>query len=505
MKSKLFKRITAAALALLMVGASVPSDCDFSQFFTGSEIVASAQTSSSECGENAVWEFDRKTGKLTISGTGAIYDYNGTDMPWYENRHDITAIEIGSGITVIGDAAFANSSNAKSVTIPSSVTTISDGAFAECGFSSIDIPSTVTSIGPDAFYGSKLINVTIPGGVTVINENVFRGCELLESVVIPQGVTSIGESAFAGCESLKTVVIPSTVTYICYSAFDGCEAVDDVFLQVDDPTDLEWGTGENDFKPEMETKCHVPSGTAEAYRSKFDEYTYNITFVDDIEEIKCGDNAYWTMTDTDDDETPDKLTISGKGEMFDYEYYGDDDIVSTPWNDYRYDIKSIEISSNITKIGNYAFAGLQNVSSVTFGKNSLLDNIGESAFWKNYSIESITIPKSVETLEASVFDTCVNLKKVIFEDGSKLEKIDYMAFVFCQSLQNITIPAPVKTIGGYAFNGCGSLEKVLFEDGTLLEAIDEYAFYGCFRLNGIYIPATVTTIGADAFYGCSGM
>ena len=43
MKSKLFKRITAAALALLMVGASVPSGCDFSQFFTGSKIVASAQ------------------------------------------------------------------------------------------------------------------------------------------------------------------------------------------------------------------------------------------------------------------------------------------------------------------------------------------------------------------------------------------------------------------------------------------------------------------------------
>ena len=43
MKSKLFKRITASALALLMVCASVPSGSDFSQFFTGSKIVASAQ------------------------------------------------------------------------------------------------------------------------------------------------------------------------------------------------------------------------------------------------------------------------------------------------------------------------------------------------------------------------------------------------------------------------------------------------------------------------------
>jgi hypothetical protein len=49
------KRLIAGALALLMVGASVPSGSDFSQFFTGTGIVASAQTQSGTCGDNATW------------------------------------------------------------------------------------------------------------------------------------------------------------------------------------------------------------------------------------------------------------------------------------------------------------------------------------------------------------------------------------------------------------------------------------------------------------------
>ena len=73
------KRLIAGALALLMVGASVPSGSDFSQFFTGSEIVASAETLSGECGANATWALsdtddDGTPDKLTIGGTGAVSD-----------------------------------------------------------------------------------------------------------------------------------------------------------------------------------------------------------------------------------------------------------------------------------------------------------------------------------------------------------------------------------------------------------------------------------------------
>ena len=450
--------------------------------------------SEDSCGENATWEFDSETGKLTISGTGAMYDYNGMNMPWIEEIENIKSIEIGEGITAIGEWAFANLSNAASVVIPSSVTTIGEGAFAVCGFSSIDIPSTVTSIGSYAFTESKLINVTIPGGVTVINKCVFQGCDLLESVVIPQGVTSIGGSAFAGCKSLKTaalpegvtsigkfafenceslkiIVIPSTVTSIDDCAFNGCNAVDDVFLLVNDPTNLEWGTGTNVFKPGMETKCHVPSETADAYRTKFNEEDYNVTFVDDLDSYKCGDSAYWALTDTDGDETPDKLTISGTGDMWDYD--SDSDV---PWHENADNIITVETADGITRIGDHVFDSCTSLGSVTIPDS--VTAIGDFAFYSSELIEDVALP-------------------------GKLTSIGEGAFAYCTSLKNISIPKSVTTIGNMAFSFCSTLEDLSFADESELETIGEYAFSGCALIESVTIPAGVTSIGEDAFFGCT--
>ena len=495
MKSNLFKKLTAGALALLMVGTALPSGSDFTGLFGGSVMSASAQTTSGECGENATWEFDSETGKLTISGTGAMYDYDSTDMPWYENRHDITSIEIGEGITAIGAWAFANSSNAASVVIPSSVTTIGEGAFASSSLTSIDIPESVTSIGKDAFYKCKFTTVTIPSSVTVINEQVFQGCKLLESVVIPQGVTSIGGSAFAGCkslktaalpegvtsigentfrncESLKTVIIPSTVTSIDDCAFNGCRAVDDVFLWVNDPTKLTWSDDSGSFKVDMGTRCHVPSGTADDYRSKFDEYDYNVTFVDDLENCKCGDSAYWSLTDTDDDGKPDKLTISGIGAMWDF----NTDTNIMPWYEYINDIKSVEIADGITQIGDHALRNCSALTSVTIPDS--VTEIGDFAFYSSELIEDVALP-------------------------GKLTSIGEGAFAYCSSLKNISIPKSVTTIGNMAFSFCSTLEDLSFADESELETIGEYAFSGCEKLESVTIPAGVTSIGEDAFFGCT--
>lgn len=495
MKSNLFKKLTAGALALIMVGTALPSGTDFTGLFGGSVMSASAQTLSGTCGENALWEFDDATGKLTISGTGAMYDYDGMNMPWIEEIENIKSIEIGEGITAIGRWAFTNAENAASVTIPDGVTTIGEAAFAVCGFSSIDIPSTVTSIGSYAFTESKLINVTIPGGVTVINECVFQGCDLLESVVIPQGVTSIGGSAFAGCKSLKTaalpegvtsigssvfenceslkiIVIPSTVTSIDYCAFNGCNAVDDVFLLVNDPTNLEWGTGKIVFKDGGKTKCHVPNGTADDYRTKFDEGNYNVTFVDDLENCKCGDNAYWALTDTDDDETPDKLTIFGTGAMWDF----NTDTNIMPWYQYINDIKSVEIADGITKIGDHALRNCSALTSVAIPDS--VTEIGDFAFYSSELIEDVALP-------------------------GKLTSIGEGAFAYCSSLKNISIPKSVTTIGNMAFSFCSTLEDLSFADESELETIGEYAFSGCVKLESVTIPAGVTSIGEDAFFGCT--
>ena len=64
------------------------------------------------CGDNHSWVF--KDGRLTISGTGPMYNYSREeDQPWYSFKSGITTLVIGNGVTTIGTDAFYKCSNLK--------------------------------------------------------------------------------------------------------------------------------------------------------------------------------------------------------------------------------------------------------------------------------------------------------------------------------------------------------------------------------------------------------
>ena len=109
---------------------------------------------SGTCGSNATWNLNESTGVLTISGTGAMNDYSdATSVPWtdYVSR-GITSIEIGEGITTVGDYAFINCFKCTSVSLPETLISIGETAFCRCTtLPIITIPKKVTTIGGDAF------------------------------------------------------------------------------------------------------------------------------------------------------------------------------------------------------------------------------------------------------------------------------------------------------------------------------------------------------------------
>ena len=136
----------------------------------------------------------------------------------------VKKIELGNGITNIGNYAFYNCYSLSSITIPVEVINIGNEAFSNCyGLSSVTIPAEMTNIGTYAFsncYG--LSSVTIPAEMTNIGNYVFVSCYSLSSVTIPEGVTSIGNNAFGNCYSLSSVTIPEGVTSIGSNAFTSC-------------------------------------------------------------------------------------------------------------------------------------------------------------------------------------------------------------------------------------------------------------------------------------------
>ena len=198
-------------------------------------------------------------GVLTISGTGAMADFDDSDSkaPWLSYKDNITSVVIENGVTTIGDYAFDGCERIVSVSIPASVTSIGQSAFYHCGYFTDHLTvtfatgSSLTTIGNGAFQGAeKLTSITIPASVTSIGDNAFNECEYLTTIDIPASVTSIGSHAFHGCgfgaeaaltvtfasgsslttigagafseTKLSSISIPASVTSIGWKAFYCC-------------------------------------------------------------------------------------------------------------------------------------------------------------------------------------------------------------------------------------------------------------------------------------------
>ena len=94
------------------------------------------ETDGGTCGQGLSWSYDGKSGRLTISGEGAMDDYENIEkVPWYmETVSDmIFEVEIQDGVTHIGDWAFTFCTCLPDVVLPESVTSVGAQAFYLCG------------------------------------------------------------------------------------------------------------------------------------------------------------------------------------------------------------------------------------------------------------------------------------------------------------------------------------------------------------------------------------
>ena len=259
-----------------------------------------------------------------------------------------------------------------------------------------------------------------------------------------------------------------------------------------------------------------------------------------------GSNLTWTL------DSEGVLTISGSGDMHDY------DFPSAPWYDSRSRVKSAVIADGVTSIGWDAFKGCTSLTSVTIPDS--VTSIGWDAFEDCTSLTSVTIPDSVTRIGEQAFDGCKSLASVtipdsvtsigdgafyccdsltgiwvnegnnnysndasgvLFDKGmtaliqcpggfsgaytipDSVTSIDNRAFYSCKSLTSVTIPNSVTIIGERAFSYCTSLTSVTIPDSVT--SICDYAFNGCTSLTSVTIPDSVTSIGEYAFAYCTSL
>ena len=87
---------------------------------------------SGACGDNLTWYYYYWDGTLTITGTGAMYDFTQSTSIAYNHRGSIKRVVIGSGVTSVGAYAFYNDYNMTSVSLPSGLASIGSYAFGKC-------------------------------------------------------------------------------------------------------------------------------------------------------------------------------------------------------------------------------------------------------------------------------------------------------------------------------------------------------------------------------------
>ena len=453
-------------------------------------IGASAAGTSGKCGPSAYWSFDSSTGTLTISGSGAMNDYEYGDYPWMDYRNSIQTIVIGDQITQIGRYAFTGTAcstikfgkNVRSIgeraflecrnlngdltlpdsvqivgnnafsectgltgtlTLGSSLQTIGAGAFYDCSFSgNLVIPDSVTSIGRYAFYSRPYLRPETQGTLTLgrnlrtIGEFAFLESRYTGSLTIPDSVVEIGERAFYQCENLNgTLTLGRSLRTIGKEAFYWCAF-----------------TG----------SLTIPEGVAEIADGAFSS----------LHQFNRDGMFNGTLT------LPSTLKTIG-AEAFAYTDFSGE----------------LLIPDGVTSIGANAFKECDGFGGLLSLPDSV-KTVGEWAFYLCKGFTGLKLSAGLTKIEKLSFAFMAGLKtEVVIPEG--VTEIGEGAFE-CSYMPSVRLPSTLRKIEKQAFMYAHNLTKITLPDG--LETIGDEAFDGCYFKKAIVLPASIKSIGKKAFH-----
>lgn len=163
---------------------------------------------------------------------------------------------------------------------------------------------------------------------------------------------------------------------------------------------------------------------------------------------------------------------------------------------------SFNIPGSVVRIGNYAFAGCINTTTVYHDNYATLTHLGTGAFM-NSNLSLYRIPDNLQSISDWTFAECGGI--AIIYDGTSLTTIGNYAFYNTELNFNSKIPNSITTIGAYAFYGGDFWSDFALSPNNTITYIGNYAFANNPTLKSIVLTESVISVGANAFFGCTSL
>ena len=177
----------------------------------GNRFVALDETVSYEgtCGNGVRYVFDKDTGVLTISGTGAMTDfYAATPAPWSSYAASVRAVKLEEGVTTLGNLALEGCVKLESLSLPTTLTEIGTG----------NLPTE-----------SPMWQSAAAGEIRVDGWLVSYKGTTPQDLRLSDGIRGMANGVFAW-DSVKTAVLPGSLLYVGKDTFLSCDALTDVTI-----------------------------------------------------------------------------------------------------------------------------------------------------------------------------------------------------------------------------------------------------------------------------------
>lgn len=236
-------------------------------------------------------------------------------------------------------------------------------------------------------------------GVTNVGDRAFKDCQYLTCMFLDDGITTIGDSAFYADEYLSAINMPRNLELIDQYAFYGCDTL--TFVRAGACSRLKRIEDHAFYSCTMLAELRLPNG---------------LTYI--------GPWAFaWDRILGQEDTTlglPSSLQVIDTGAFAFVNHH-----------------KKLNIPSQVTRIGDYAFMCDYYMEELTFSPGDKKLTIGKAAFFGDNHMKTVDLSNRVAQIDKCAFAGCEMLEEAYF--GDRIDTIQGRAFTSLDNAMKIAV------------------------------------------------------------------